>query len=190
MKIKSNVRYGSLADMPCPRRNVCFTPKSGHCNHDMECRLRANSRHASSDCNVAAHANKADSLQSNPTPIFESILFSKQVELSHVGERDHVLSNQRGLIFNDFFDLGTNDLLLSFRKGSDEARGQRSINDATEGHWLVERIALAPAKSKSSIVEDDAPLSGRFARRIPGIAIQYSGKRSNPRHALVSYIPN
>ena len=30
--------------MPCPRRHICFTPESGHCDHDMECRLRARRR--------------------------------------------------------------------------------------------------------------------------------------------------
>src|SRR5215470_15293148 len=38
---EANVSFGSLADMPCPKRHVCFTPESGHCNRDTECRLRA-----------------------------------------------------------------------------------------------------------------------------------------------------
>src|SRR5262245_1246892 len=40
--MRRNVRFGSLADIPCPRRYVCFTPESGHCNQGTECRLRAN----------------------------------------------------------------------------------------------------------------------------------------------------
>src|SRR5262245_48935321 len=33
--------FGSFADMASPRRHVRFTPESGHCNRDTECRLRA-----------------------------------------------------------------------------------------------------------------------------------------------------
>src|SRR5262249_16029977 len=36
-----DVGDGSLADMSWPKRDVCLTPDSGHCHHDMECRLRA-----------------------------------------------------------------------------------------------------------------------------------------------------
>jgi len=41
-----HVCFGSLADMPCPRPHVCFTPGSGHHRPWAWRPLRATSRHA------------------------------------------------------------------------------------------------------------------------------------------------
>src|SRR5262245_60574901 len=54
------VRFGSQADMPSPRRHVCFTPESGHCNHDTECRLRATSGITDPPLATSAHILRAD----------------------------------------------------------------------------------------------------------------------------------
>src|SRR5215475_13304732 len=52
-----DVRFGSLADMPCPGRHVCFTPESGHCNHDTEYWLRAKTGSRSlRDCDEVLYA--------------------------------------------------------------------------------------------------------------------------------------